>query len=257
MESSILRTLEQLAAILLRAGLDAPLSEALLRRAFIFAANRSASVTERRVTQSQVASLAGVSRLEVRQAIGRKASTTSNGSRRSLSRLDQLVWGWKNDPKFSDKSGNAKPLSFRGIDSEFNKLVRLYGRDVTTTTLRVQLLRRGIAKERSDKLVLVRGQLSKTKSAAAEADLAFVAAQLSSIDFELGRRAYQTKRLSIPACDTRVVQALRRIASARLDTVLSSLNSLASGAKRTRTQKRASHRLLISATIAIESEGTK
>ncbi len=257
MEGSILRTLEQLAAILLRAGFDAPLSEALLRRAFILAAHRSARVTEGRATQSQVATLAGVSRLEVRRAIGKRALADTTGRLKSRSRLDHLVWGWKRDPAFSDKSGNARPLSYRGTNSEFGKLVRKYGRDVTTTTLRVQLLRRGIARERGDKLVLARSQLLTARSAAAEADLKFVASQLTTIDFELGRRAYQTRRLSIPAKDKRVAQSLSRIASTRLDTVLSSLNSLASHTERMRGQKRASHRLLVSTTIAIESESTK
>jgi hypothetical protein len=249
-EDLIERSLDQIATILLRAGFDSPAAERLLRRSFILAATKMASVGSRRATQSQIASLAGVSRLEARK-LGGKIPSAEHST--PSSRFEALIRGWKTDSRFSSRASTPRPLKFSGADSEFDSLVKKYGRDITKKTLREQLVKLGFDKERSGRLFLIRDTPAVERSTAAWADLKFVLSQLGNIDFELGRRAYSSKRISISTRDKKSVQAMRRMASTRLETVLNSLKSL-SEEKHQRKAGWASHRLLVSTTVAVESE---
>lgn len=253
-ESLIATTLDRLAAILLRAGLDSPAAEALLRQAFIRAATRSASATNRKTTQSQIASIAGVSRLEVRRVAAARSESSVLSTLWSETRLERLVMGWSTDRRFLARNGKPQPLGFRGANSQFDQLVRRYGRDVTKKTLRLQLIRRGIARESKGRLILMSPPARASLSPAVASDLKYVASQLSDIDFELGRRAYLTSRISILAQDKKSVRALRRIASTRLETALNSLASMAPQDSTKVSRMTSTNRLLVSTTIAIESE---
>jgi hypothetical protein len=106
-------------------------------------------------------------------------------------------------------------------------------------------------------LVLIRQESKALDSPEAAADLKYIASQLADIDFKLGKRAYLTSRISIPAADRKSVQALRRIASTRLGTVLNSLASMAPQSVKRGTSRIADYRLIVRTTIAIESEGAE
>lgn len=247
-------SLDQIAKILLRLGLDSPTAEQLLRRAFIAAASRGGIARNQNPTQSQIASLAGVSRLEVRRAISGSAGSAWR-AKDSNSRIAHLVEGWRTDTKYSIARGVPRALGFRGPNSEFSSLVRDYGRDVTTKTLRTQLIMLGFAKERAGKLHLAKTKPSTIRKAAAAADLQFVASQLANIDFELGRREYATRRVLISAGERKSAEALRQIAQSRLQTVLSSLESMSANTRSRRTVNvPRRHRVIVSATVAVESE---
>jgi hypothetical protein len=247
------QSLDRIAAILIRAGLDLPLAEALLRRAFIAAAAKTARASHERVTQSHIASLAGVSRLEVRHCLAGTHQSQTKEHRRPRSRVERLIAGWTEDERFQNRQGRPKALTIRGAQSEFDALVRKYGRDVTAKTMRVRLIALGVAKEKGGTLCLVNPRLGTP--AAASADLRYIASQLKSIDFELGRRAYQTRRVILVSRDRKSLLAMQRIASARLETVLNSLASMSSGSSKKKDSRlKAQPRLLVSSTIAIESE---
>jgi hypothetical protein len=245
-----------MATLLLRAGFDAPAAERLLRRAFVVAAKRAASRTLKRATQSQIASIAGVSRLEVRRLLGSHPSETiSTGPE---SRIQHLLSGWQNDPQFLTRQGRPKPLQFMGSRSEFDELARKYGRDVTKRSLIIQLVRLGLAKEQEGKLKLARNCNSPHRSSAVSADLKFLASQLKGIDFALGKRAYSSRKVFVSLYEKKSVHAARNIALARLDAVLNSLASITvARSRRRRKQKLPAHRLIVSATVAIESEESK
>ena len=253
MEGLIRQSLERIATVLLRAGLDFPAAEQLLRLAFISVANRIAVPRGHKPTQSQIAALAGVSRLEVRKAL-------ANSSRRNRlpteanSRIGRLIAGWTQDQMFSSRGGVPRPLTVRGSTSEFDALVRKYGRDVTKKTLKVQMVALGFAKERDGKLVLIRETPPAHRSAAASADLRFIVSQLASVDFELGRREYSSRRVSILARERKSAEAMKRIALNRLDTVINSLESMSTGANSSKRKIRGqAHRLIVSTTVAVES----
>jgi hypothetical protein len=251
-ESLISQSLDRIAAILLRAGIDSPAAEQLLRRAFISAASRIAVPGKRKATQSQIAALAGVSRLEVRRELTR--ANTGAQQNETNTRIALLVNAWRSDPKFSTRVGAPRALQFHGSNSEFDALVRKYGRDVTKKTILVQLVMLGLAKERNGTLHLIRKTPSAYRSAAASSDLKFVASQLTNIDFELGRREYATRRVAISTKERKSAEAIRRIALSRLDTVMNSLESISVLSRHARKRKRdGSHRLLVSTTVAMES----
>lgn len=249
------RLLTRIAAILVRLGLDSPQSERLLRNAFVQAALTRVRSADKRPTQSRIASLAGLSRLEVRTILaGRRKVRTSQASR-----IDQVIFGWKTDPEFLDSRGKPKQLAMRGTGATFDSLAKKYGRDVTPRTLRDDLIQRGIVASREKKLVLLQDQDKYSEdSLAAHADLKFLAAHLNAIDFQLGRRSYVIRQGAISAEDKRAVEMLKRIAVTRLDTVFSSLAAMSTDARRNRKGKQLrSRRLLVTAVVASEAEDKK
>jgi hypothetical protein len=257
-EGLVAQALDRIAAILIRSGLDLPGAERLLRQAFIVAAAKAARTTNQKVTQSQIASIAGVSRLEVRRNLSKAKRSYGELESRPRSRIERVIFGWRTDTRFRTKNGKLRALSFLGARSEFDVLARKYGRDVTAKTLRVQLMSLGLVAVKAGKLHLQREAQKPGNSSAASADIRFIASQLANIDFELGRRAYLTRRVSISARDKKTVLALRRIATTRLETFLSSLVSLSAESRLNRdVDRKASQRLLVSSTIAIETEGTE
>jgi hypothetical protein len=249
--------LDRIATILLRAGLDAPRAESLLRRAFISAASRM-PLASRRMTQSQVATIAGVSRLEVRKTLAAIRYQPNVPSVRESSRVSQLVQAWRTDKRFMTRDGKPRPLKVNGPNSSFGRLVRIYGRDVTKRTLRDQLVRLGLAKELAGELWLNESAHPSRNNVIDTADLRFVASQLKAIDFAIGRRVYTTRQISVTARNKKSVLAFRQTASGRLETVLNSLESMSSQADRSAARKTTPrHRLLVTATVATESDETE
>jgi hypothetical protein len=257
-ESLVAQSLDRIAAILIRAGFDSTTAERLLRRAFIVAAAKTVKASSTKATQSQIASIAGVSRLEVRKFLGQTPRALTKAPPGPISRIESVISGWTSNAAFLSKSGKPRPLNFHGPESKFADLVRKYGRDVTPKTLRVQLVRLGYAAERGAMLHLLKQASAAGRVSAASADLRFIASQLANIDFELGRRAYLTRRVSVFARDTKSIRAMRRIAQTRLDTVLNSLASMSTAPEARKLRRRtAPHRLLVSSAIAIEWEDNK
>jgi hypothetical protein len=249
----ISRLLSRIVVIFMRLGLDSPQSEKLLRTAFIHAALERTRFDDKRPTQSQIASLTGLSRLEVRTILGGKQKPGTP----QISRIDQVLVGWKTDPQFLDARGKPKPLDMRGPGTSFESLAKKYGRDVTPRTLREDLTKRGIAMARKRKLVLIQDRSKNSGDAiAAHADLKFLASHLNAIDFQLGRRSYVMRQGAIAAEDKRALEMLKRIAVTRLETVFSSLSAMSTDSRRARKAKRGkSRRLLITAVVAAEAEG--
>lgn len=249
------RLLSTIAAVLIRLGLDSPQSERLLRRAFVKAALQRVQADSQRLTQARIASLTGLSRLEVRTIL--KARTALGPAQ--ATRVDHVIHGWKTDPQFLDASGKPKQLEMRGQRSTFARLAKKYGRDVTAHSLRADLVRRGLVKIRNQKLVLLQKHLAPSNDArAAQADLKFLSSHLASIDFQLGKRAYILRQGAISALDKRSIEMLKRIAVTRLDTVLSSLAEMSADSGAIAQKKpRDSRRLLVTAIVATEAENKK
>ena len=247
-------SLDRIAAILIRAGLDSPHAEKLLRQSFIIAAYRLAASSKGKATQSRIATIAGVSRLEVRRALEESGARNRKLASARNTRIDQLVRAWRTDKRFTTKRGEARPLDMAGGTNGFDDLVRIYGRDVTKRTLRDHLLRQSLVVERNGKLYLDKEACLSRENVVDSADLRFIAAQLKAIDFAIGKRAYVTKRVALSAASKKSMMAMRQIAQTRLETVLNSLESISTGSSRARSAlDTRNHRLLITASIATES----
>jgi hypothetical protein len=250
------QTLSGIASILLRLGLNAPQVERALRRAFVHAAARNANAAGNRATQSQIASIAGISRREVRRIFGDR-SNTSTSRLRYASRIDQVLLAWRTDPIFLDERGRPRPLDYRGSRSSFSKLVRRYGRDVTIKTLRDQLVSSGAVSEQNSRLVISeKNRKHSNEAIAARADLRFLESQMRNIDLRMGKRAYVTKRVSVWVNDKRSAHRLQRDALEKVQLMLGALSALSVPRSSTaRGAARLRHRVLVAATIATESEG--
>ena len=189
--------LKNLSRYLLRLGLDSPRAEALIRDAFVIESAKIAHLIGSRNTQSQIALIAGVNRLDVRKVLARehRKHPRPNFSRRS--RIERILLAWRQDPEFVNEQGRPKPLTFTGANNQFEKLVRKYGRDVTVRTLRDDLIKNKIAVTKGTRLVLIkRGRAIDASSDAALEDLNFLQSQIAPFDFRQGRRAFLTRNLS-------------------------------------------------------------
>jgi hypothetical protein len=243
--------LKNFASVLLRLGINAPDAERLLRDAFIDAAEAYARSHGLRLNQSQIAMIAGINRVDVR-AFYRARTRTTKVAKNSEGRMGRVLNGWRQDIRFCTSRGRPRPLTYKGKNSEFSKLVRTYGRDVTTKSFSEQLLRAGMIRERSGRLSIASVQNGKSSEAwAAQADLKFLEAQLRMLDLRTGRRAYATRSASVQVSNRRVARRLQRVTLEKVRLMLTALDAMserdsqAGGAK--------SHRIVVTATVATES----
>ena len=257
-EDAVVRALSKIAAILLRIGFDSPRSEHLLRRAFVLAALNKARDEKIRATQSEIATLAGISRLEVRKMLSRRDVTVKRGVRVRSTRVDQIIEGWRGDARFVDRHGQPRTLKVSGSQGAFPSLVKAYGRDVTVRTLRNRLVREGVAIEKNGRISLRATPKTRTGSvAAAESDLRFLESQLEDIDFGIGKRTYTTRRIFLLAKEKKSIQRLRRVALERMSIVLGAFVASAEPQESGKRESRSRHRLIVSTTVAAEAEGEK
>ena len=255
-EALVLRVLERIASILLRLGFDAPNTEYLLRCAFVLAALRRADLAGGRRTQSEVALVAGVNRVDVRRIVAARLKPEFAREVERQSRIERIVAGWKQDPRFVDAKGRPKPLTIDGRGGEFSRLARTYGRDVTARTLRDTLVRNNLARVKGNKILLLeQNPLNNRMQLAGASDLSFLSDQLCSFNFHTGRRSFVSRHLSLPANGAKGLQLLQRKAVAKIETALGSLESIVLRAPISKHSGRSGgHRLLISTTLSSETD---
>ena len=225
-ESVAFHVLERLASIFLRLGLGAPRAEYLLRRALISEAAKSARRHGARATQSQIALLAGVNRLDVRRILENQYERTLGRKSKSETRIQRILTAWYQDPKFSNGRGRPKSLTFIGEENQFETLVRIYGRDITARTVRDDLTRKGLVSTKKGRLILnSRNVPVSARAAAALSDLSLLSEQLSHFEFETVRRTSITRALTLSASDAKLLKLVQRKSIAKLETALNSLEA--------------------------------
>jgi hypothetical protein len=255
-ESVVSYFLEKFASILLRLGFDSPRAESLVRNAFVLEAATLARQIGGRSTQSQIALIAGVSRLDVRNILASQHRPHSRKHSSRQSRVERILLAWREDPEFANEQGHPKPLTVTGSNSQFERLVRKFGRDVTARTIREDLIKNKIAVRKGTRLVLIkRGRAIDSSSAAALADLNFLNSQLAPINFRRGKRAFIDRNLSLSTTDLRLLKLTQRKAIAKIETALSSLESLQRSLSATDSKRsKRIHRLRITAILSTESD---
>jgi hypothetical protein len=244
----------RIADLFLRGGIDAPIAERMLRKAFVQAALEKVRATGLRPTQSNIASIAGITRLEVRSIL----RGNSAQSIRQSTRIEQILAGWQTDSLFLDKHGNPKKLRIRARKGSFEQLARKYGRDVTPRTLLDQLVRLKLVDLQREVVSLLKTEATQPVDVAAvRADLRFLTSQLANLSSHKRRRTYVVRQSVIAARDLKSAGVAKRIAVERLETVLDSMNEIS--ADRTpisESRNKRLHRILVSAVVATESEDT-
>jgi hypothetical protein len=254
-EALVLNVLERIAAILLRIGFDAPNTEYLLRCAFVLASLRRAELSGTRTTQSQIALVAGVNRLDVRRIVAARRQQNFAREIDRQSRLERILRGWKQDSNFVDARGRPKPLSIVGRSSEFARLARTYGRDVTPRTLMNMLVSNNVAAIKGRKLVLSEQNSSRRASLLAGAsDLNFLSSQLASYDFQTGRRTFVIRQRRLSVNDSKSLKLLQRKALRNIEAAIGSMDSVAVRDRQwLRVKKVPKHRLLVTTILSSET----
>lgn len=248
------QTFESLAEVLLRLGLNAPHAEALLRTSFVHAAEAIAKARGLRASQSQIAALAGLNRIDVRRLLKGELGRDIHANA-VPSRIERLLMAWRNEPEYLDQRGRPRPLKTKGSKSEFARLVRKYGKDVTTRAIQAQLIQMGLAKERSGQLTLLPSDRKRTAEVmSARSDLRFLQNQIRSLNLRIGRRAYETRSAVVPVADGRSALRLQNATLEKIQLMLTALDALTHDRRNAvKMRTKSAHRVIVTATVATES----
>jgi hypothetical protein len=142
LRSAVQALLEGLAPLLLRSRLTPAVVEELARLAFVRVAAGNSRMQSGRVNHSRVATLTGLSRVEVRRLLAapRRASAPAP---RQLDRAARVLEGWTQDGLFRTAKGAPRALPLHGPAPSFEELVRRYSGDMPAASVRKELLRIG------------------------------------------------------------------------------------------------------------------
>lgn len=144
-ESDVAKFMSEFAKYLIGAGVSSRRFERLARLGYFLAASKGARFGSKKLNQSAVAAMTGLTRVQVRQFAQRPdlVSTTSRD------RLDQLIEGWLTDAAFLNSRSLPRRLRLKGRGRTFRALVRRYGGDVPPRSLLRELQRRGLVTVRN------------------------------------------------------------------------------------------------------------
>jgi len=154
------RLLTPLIRILIRYGVTATEATSLLSRAYVDAATAAEfRLPGKRISDTRVALLTGLTRTEVRRLrndSGEADSTTN------LSRIGRLIAAWSQDPDFTGPYGLPVAIRFdspqSGSAPSFTELVRRHSPDITPRAMLDELLRTGLAHIDDDGLIRSAGR---------------------------------------------------------------------------------------------------
>lgn len=141
------RLLNPLVRILIRNGVTAIETGELLRQVFVDAAtSEEFQVSGRRISDTRVAILTGLSRKEVHRL--RKEGMNTR-SRTNLSRVGRVIAGWNQDPDFTGPYGLPLVIPFEDDPNSdapsFTELCRRHSGDMAPRAMLDELLRTGLA----------------------------------------------------------------------------------------------------------------
>jgi len=207
----------EFARYLLAAGIGISQFTAIARYAFFKAAAIDAKFGNRRLNQSAVAAMTGLTRLQVRH-FARRNKMASLGRR---DRIRRVIEGWTTDPAYLTTSYAPRRLSL-GSDGTFAALVRKYGGDVPTKSVLREMIR--------IHAVTVTGQLvrlqSKMRRTVAQRRLYCLSRSLAELLKEAGERPEAVNPLRILGCETTYPATSRKGRILLQKRLVTSLNSL-------------------------------
>lgn len=131
--------LSEYARYLIDAGATYPRLSALMRLALFKAAASRATFGNKKLNQSAVAAMTGLTRVQVR----RLAREDAPAARESRDRLESVIDGWITDSSFATPGGRPRRLRVGGVGRSFGALVRKYGGDVPPKALLREMQRHG------------------------------------------------------------------------------------------------------------------
>lgn len=142
LEAAASRVLRALARVLLRYEVSVQAFIDLSKRAYIDAAQRDLALPNRKMTQSRLALVTGLTRKDV----ARLSSTAPSADEKAIARVNRagrVIAGWRRDEEFHDASGTPAPLHVDGNEPSFAELVRRYSGDIPARAVLDELARSG------------------------------------------------------------------------------------------------------------------
>lgn len=232
--------------------MDVPNAERILRKAFVLTAKENSREPGARLNQSRIASMTGISRLEVRNLLKLVPASANYPE----TRVEQLISAWKSDSKYLDSRGKPRQLPLRGKNASFENLAKHYGRDVTPRALRSELVRRGVASIHAGRIQLSKANQEATaRFTSAIGDLKFLTSYMTGFDFRNLSRTYEIRRRSLTTTSQKDSNVIRRIAIDRFQTVINSIEELSAEKSRVlRKNSSSGRRILVTAIVASENE---
>lgn len=138
-DGHVVELLTEFAQYLIAAGTSSARFVHLSQIAYFRAASETAVLQNKRINQSAIAAMTGLTRVQVR-ALARQPGPQPGYDR---DRTENVVQGWMADAQFVRADLNPRQLSLTGSASSFSQLVRKYGGDVTPKAMLKELVRKG------------------------------------------------------------------------------------------------------------------
>ena len=142
LQHAVLKLLKPLVRLLLRHGIAHKAFCELAKRAYVEVAARDFQVGRRKMSDSRIATLTGLTRKEVARIRNLPPSDDGIDIQR-YHRAARVVWGWVHDPRFQDEQGHPLPLPLEGEPS-FTSLVRAHSGDIPVRAILDELLAVGV-----------------------------------------------------------------------------------------------------------------
>lgn len=171
-DSNVADFMSEFARYLLVCGITNPRFTRIMRTAFCRAASIEARFHNKRLNQSAVAAMTGLTRAQVREFAKPKRKL----SRAKRDRIENVIEGWATDPAFST-AYLPRRLVFGSKNSSFSVLVRKYGGDLPARSIVRELVRTRYATVRGEFISLTR----KARVTQGEARLRYLCQSLASL----------------------------------------------------------------------------
>jgi hypothetical protein len=150
--SSILKPLIKIA---IRKGIPCKSIEEILRLSYVETAAESFSVDEKKVTNSRIAVLTGLSRKEVLR-LKEHVSLEDDSGIEQYNRCSRVITAWRREPEYCNQKGEPLQLWLDKGEVNFKSLVKAFSGDMTYTALLDELIQSSnVELQRSGKIKLL------------------------------------------------------------------------------------------------------
>lgn len=132
----------------------------VLRNVFIQVAEQDLASCGEKANLSRVSVITGLTRREIARS---KKESDLDTSSKTQPLFARVVAQWEQNPRYRDKKGAPKALSFEGEDSQFAELVGSISHHIKPATVLFELERNGAIERENQKLHLKRATIDATQ----------------------------------------------------------------------------------------------
>jgi hypothetical protein len=222
--------LQPLARLLIRKNMSFDFIGEAMRHAYVRAAKEVLDIPGRKLSNSRISVVTGLSRMEVKRLLEKDLAEDKNAAFRQ-NRASRVLSAWARDPFFFDKKAQRPAdLSVDGEEPNLNQLVKLHGggvpyRAVLDEMLRIEAVR--ALEDQSYRLVSPGYVISKDDQQTYRVISEDVSDLLKTIEHNLESAPEDNRVQLTVACDNlpeEVLGKLRALASSRGRAIIEELN---------------------------------